>query len=72
MPCVVPFCYVSSSYIQRSTVTGHSDHKDRGMCQVIAYKRLKIIENHQTFRPKKWLRLPTGGGHLLEIPTVRL
>ena len=30
------------------------------------------MENHLTFSPKKWLRLLTGGGRLLEVPTVRL
>ena len=38
----------------------------------MAYKRLKTIENHETFRPTKWSRSLTGGGHLPEVPTVRL
>ena len=39
---------------------------------MVAYKRLKTIENHETFRPKKWLRSLTEGGHLPVVPTVRL
>ena len=43
-------------------------------CQVVAYNRLKTIENHSTFRPKKWSRSLTGDGRLqeLEVATVRL
>ena len=37
------------------------------MSQVVAYKRLAL-----TVRPKKWSRSLTGGGRLLEVPTVRL
>ena len=37
------------------------------MRQVVAYKRLAL-----TVRPKKWSRSLTGGGRLLEVPTVRL
>ena len=37
------------------------------MLEVVAYKRLKTIENHKTISPN------TGGaGRLLEVPTVRL
>ena len=39
---------------------------------VAAYKRLKTIENHKTVSPENWSRLQTGGGRLLEVPTVRL
>ena len=42
------------------------------MRQVVAYKRLKTIENQKTFRPKKLSRSLTGGGRLLDVPTVRL
>ena len=42
------------------------------MRQVVAYKSLKTMQNHLTFSPKKWLWSLTGGGRLLEVPTVRL
>ena len=42
-------------------------HRDQRMCQVVTHKRLKTIENHKAFRPKKWLQLLTRGGHLLEV-----
>ena len=42
------------------------------MHQVVAYKILKNNGKLLTVRPKKWSRLLTGGGHLLEVPTVRL
>ena len=42
------------------------------MRQVVAYKTLKTIENQKTFRPKELSRSLTGGGRLLEVPTVVL
>ena len=42
------------------------------MRQVVAYKSLKTMENHETFSSKKWSQSLTGGGLLLEVPTVRL
>ena len=42
------------------------------MRQVVAYKRLKTIENHETFTPNKGWRALTRGGRLLEVSTVRL
>ena len=35
------------------------------MCQVVTYKSLKTMENHSTFRPKKWSWSLTGGGKVL-------
>ena len=35
------------------------------MCQVVAYKSLKTMENLSTFRPKKWSWSLTGGGKVL-------
>ena len=42
------------------------------MRQVVAYKKLKNNGKLLTVRPKKWSRLLTGGGRLLEVPTGRL
>ena len=43
------------------------------MLEVVAYKRLKTIENDKTISPPKRSRSHTGGaGRLLEVPTVRL
>ena len=42
------------------------------MLEVVAYKRLKTVENHKTVSPKEWSRSQVGGGRLLEVPTVRL
>ena len=39
---------------------------------VVAYNRLKTMENHIPSGPKKWLPSLTGGGCLLDAPTVRL
>ena len=39
------------------------------------FTQLREVQNNGkslTVRPKKWLQLLTGGGHLLEVPTVRL
>ena len=30
--------------------SAHSKHKDQQMCQVVAYKRLKTVENHQPLK----------------------
>ena len=52
--------------------SAHSIHRDQRMCQVVTYRRLKAMENHYTFRPKKWSQSLTGGFLLLEAPAVRL
>ena len=46
--------------------------RDQRMRQVVAYKRLEKNGKLLTVRPKKWSRSLTGGGRLLEVPTVRL
>ena len=45
--------------------SAHSEHRDQRMCQVVTYKSLKTMENHSTFRPKKWSWSLTGGGKVL-------
>ena len=42
------------------------------MRQMVAYKRLKTMENLYPSGRKKWPRSLTGGGRLLEVSTVRL
>ena len=42
------------------------------MRQMVAYKRLKTMENLYPSGRKKWSRSLTGGGRLLEVLTVRL
>ena len=48
-------------FVYSKWYSARSQHKDHRRCQVVAYKRLKAMKNHQTFRPKKWSRQPTGG-----------
>jgi len=38
----------------------------------LSRKRLKTMENHKIFRPKRWSRSLSGGGRLLEVSIVRL
>ena len=52
--------------------SAYSENRDQRMRQVVGYKRLKTIENQKTFRPKKLSRSLTGGGRLLDVPTVRI
>lgn len=33
------------------------------MCEVVAYKGLKTVENSKTINPKKWLQLLTRGSN---------
>ena len=47
------------------------EHRDQRMCQVVAYKRIERGKS-LTIRPKKESRSLTGGGQLLEVPTIRL
>ena len=42
------------------------------MRKVVAYKEVKDNGKSLTVMPKKWSRSLTGGGRLLEVPTVRL
>ena len=43
------------------------------MRQVVAYKRLKTMGNHQLSGPKSGRgQLRTGGCRLLEVPAIRL
>ena len=67
---VVPCCHYSSSYI-RSCIVHAVQLRDLRMHQVVANKRLKQwkIINHQA---QKWSQSLTGGGRLLEVPTVSL
>ena len=39
----------------------HSEHRDQRIRQVVAYKRLETMENHQSSGPK------TGRGRLQEV-----
>ena len=65
MICVVK----SSSYTLSNT--GHRANIEITL-EVVTYNRLKTVENHKTVSPKKWSRSETGGGRLLEVPTIRL
>ena len=49
----------------------HREHRNQRMHQVVSYKRIERGKS-LTLRPKKWSRSLTGGGQLLEVPTVRL
>ena len=70
-PCVGPYCLLKFFVYSRQQ-SAHSEQRDQRMRQVVGYKRLKTIENQKTFRPKKLSRSLTGGGRLLDVPTVRL
>ena len=45
-----------------------SENRDQRMRQVVTLNSGKSL----TVRPKKWSRSLTGGGHLVEVPTLRL
>ena len=63
-------CMVSLK-ISLFILSSHSAHRDRGD------KRMRPVEvknngKSLTIRPKKWSQSLTGGGHLLEVLTLRL
>ena len=66
---VTKFCRIFYSIVQTTNIEIRKCVKwslTRGL------KRLKNNENSLTVRPKRWSRSLTGGGRLLEVPTVRL
>ena len=44
----------------------YSEKRDQSIRRVVAYKRLKIMENYTAVRAKKWLKARTRDGRLRE------
>ena len=67
--CVVPCCHESSSYILSSIV--HTANMVIRECVSGCLQEVRNNGKSLTVGPKKWSRSLTGGGRLLEAPTVR-
>ena len=67
-----PSFSLNKSSIQCSySCSTHIEQKDHILCQVVAYKRFKRMENYLNCQPKMGSQLHTGIDYLQEVPTVR-
>ena len=61
--CVVPCCRLKFFVYSKKRSTW-SEHRNRTMCEVVAFKRWKTRKNYQTACPETCSRSLTGGGSL--------
>ena len=65
-------CNMSRTMLSLKVILGkYRGHRDQLVCQVIAYKKLKTMENYSTVSPEMLSQFVTRSGCFQDVPTVR-